>query len=101
MNSQESEYRSWLPLKSSTMPLFLKKGIMASLILLTGILAFYFLPGKWQTLSLEITPILVFAVIFGRYFKDQILSESDSHAPLMALGAIYIGICWFLFSHSH
>ena len=101
MNSQESEYRSWQPQQNKTIPLFFKKAIIVSLVLLAGVLEFYFLPGKWRTLSLEITPILVFAVIFGRYFRDQILSESDSHAPLITLGAIYIGICWFLFSHAH
>lgn len=96
MSSHEREQLFWIERQS-----LYYKALSLLLVLLIGLATFYFLPGKWANLTFAVTPILLFITLFGRLVKEQILSDSDSHAPLMTLGTIYIGMCWFIINNIH
>lgn len=99
MDSDEGNSRFWYghgKLSSFKIGQKTHKILGTGCVLSLGIMEFYLLPGNWAFLPIATTPILLFAVLFGRYFKDTVLSDSDSHAPLMTLVAIYIGLCWYV-----
>jgi hypothetical protein len=80
----------------------IKKGLqkwqLALLLITAGMLWFYNTPSNLPVISIVITPLLLFLIFFGRLFKDIIISQPDSAAPLLILGMIYGGMCWFIVS---
>ena len=101
MSIREGEQRFRISPKNKPDLKYLKKAVSTLFVLIIGVAGFYLLPGNWAALSFAVTPILLFTVLFGRYFKDNVLSDSDSHAPLITLGAIYMGMCWFIIANAH